>query len=161
MSHVPIVLQLGSETPIVVEVGVPGPRGAPATTPVAFTTAEAIAIGEPIAFDTAGDVLRADATFSASRWQVAGIAVAAAAPAASVNIQVVQGVLVSMLFSSAPAAGANGSPVYLSDTAGRATLTPSTSSGAVRFLIGILQGADGVSTSPDVLFTPQWISRIP
>jgi hypothetical protein len=146
----------------VVHGGPQGPQGpAGGVSPISFIAAEGIAIGEPLAVDSSGNALPADATFSANRWAAIGIATSTAAPAASVSVTVNQGSLVPMLFASAPAGSSNGSLVFLSDTQGRATLTPPTTSGNVRFLLGILQGADGVDTTPDVLFSPQYISRIP
>ena len=55
-----------------------------------------------------------------------------------------------MLFSVPPLAGDNGKRVYLSTTAGEATLTAPGSGNAV-VLVGFLKGADGVTTTPDVL----------
>ncbi|GAF96252.1 unnamed protein product, partial [marine sediment metagenome] len=60
-----------------------------------------------------------------------------------------------------PGAASNGSPVFVSATAGVATLTAPTGSGNVVYLLGILQGADGADTSPLVLFQPQFIAVRP
>jgi hypothetical protein len=159
----PVLIRSTRRTRLIRAFGGPqGPQGpAGGVAPQSFTAAEGIAIGEPLAVDSSGEALPADATFSANRWAAIGIATSTAAPAASVSAIVTHGSLVPMLFASAPAGASNGSLVFLSDTQGRATLTPPTTSGNVRFLLGILQGADGADTTPDVLFSPQYISRIP
>jgi hypothetical protein len=50
--------------------------------------------------------------------------------------------------------------VYLSTTPGVGTLTaPSGGSDKVTFVVGILIGADGADTTPDVIWMPQFISK--
>jgi hypothetical protein len=51
--------------------------------------------------------------------------------------------------------------VYLSTTNGEASLTSPTSSGDAIIRVGILYGATGINTSPEVIFQPQFIGQIP
>lgn len=55
---------------------------------------------------------------------------------------------VQIKFSSAPASSSNGQKVYVSGTGGIATLTAPTGSGNVVYQVGVLVGANGVSTTP-------------
>jgi hypothetical protein len=65
------------------------------------------------------------------------------------------GKLISVRFSTPPLQSSNGSPVFLSETPGEGTLIPPNDSGTIIFLIGILQGADGISLTPNVVFQPK------
>jgi hypothetical protein len=76
----------------------------------------------------------------------------------TVEVASAPGKLIPVKFSAAPAAINNGEPVYLSGTAGEGTLTAPTSSGSIVFLLGILQGANGVDTTPNVLFQPNLVA---
>lgn len=124
------------------------------------TAGEALSLGDLLTIDDAGEVVRADSTFSVGEYEVVYIALAAAAASASVDVAS-SGDTVPVRFGAAPAASSNGDLVFLSATAGEATLSPPTTSGNVRFVVGLLQGADGVTTTPDVAIQPQYISRIP
>jgi hypothetical protein len=125
-----------------------------------FVAGEALSLGHILTFDAAGDVVKASAVYASSIWEVTSVATAAALATASVNVATA-GMLVPILFGAAPAAGDNGKPCFLSTTAGQATLTPPGGSGNVVFSIGVIQGADGITSTPAVLFQPQYISRIP
>lgn len=138
-------------------VGPPGPSPGPLT----FTAADTIAIGDLVTFDSAGDIVRASSSFSGGAWRVVGVAATAATSSSPVDVFTNHGSLAGMTFGSAPAASANGSLVFLDSTLGRATLTPPTAGGNTRTLVGELQGADGIDVSPNVIFFPQFISRIP
>lgn len=129
------------------------------TTTITRTAGEAIALGEVLTGDSSGEVVLANSSFSGNLWRVVGAA--ASAGAASDPIQVTtSGSLGPVKFAVAPAGASNGSLVYLSATTGRGTLTPPVG-GNVIFLIGVLMGADGATTTPDVLIQPQYVSRIP
>lgn len=109
-----------------------------------------------------GDVGLADAdTGTLNDALVMGVSKGSVSPAGSGPIHTVPGTLVPVLFASAPAASSNGLPVYLSTTAGQATMTAPTGVSTVTYIIGFLQGADGADTTPDVLFMPQFISKGP
>ena len=109
-----------------------------------LTAGEVITAGEIITIETTtGDAVLADSNTGTTLDGLAiGVAVFGAADAA-------------------PAAASNGSPVFVSTTAGEATLTAPTGAGNVVYLLGILQGADGADTSPLVLFQPQFIAVRP
>lgn len=125
------------------------------------TSGEALLLGDIVVLDPAGTVFKAEADFSTDRWRVFGTAAAAVGPATSVSVLTGQGGEVPMLFATAPAASSNGLQVYLSAVAGEITLTPPQSSGNVVMIIGILTGADGATLTPSVLFSPQYITRVP
>ncbi len=133
------------------------------STPSSFlnlTAGVALADGELLRINSSGEAVLADAgsgTIDESR--TIGASSGAYAATATANINATPGTLVPTKFGSAPAGASNGSPVYLSSTVpGEATLTPPSGSGDVIFLVGILQGADGASTTPTILFQPQFIS---
>lgn len=67
------------------------------------------------------------------------------------------GSIVGVRFATAPAATSIGSYVYLSETTGRATLTPPTTTGSVVYELGILVTADGSSVVPKILFNPRFV----
>jgi len=64
---------------------------------------------------------------------------------------------ISIATSSVLATTDNGKIVYLSSTTGQATLTPPSSSGTNVIKLGTLTGADGVTSTPSVIFRPQYI----
>ncbi len=115
-----------------------------------FTTKDVLAIGDIIIIDTDGEAQLADNTTVLNKYYPQGVAVAAALVAATVSAYVVPGQLVPVRFAVAPAAGLNGSPVFLG-TAGEGTMTAPTTSGTAVVRIGILVAANGISTTPDVL----------
>jgi len=130
---------------------------------VTLTAGEAIVAGDVLTIEaTSGDAILADSNTGTTLDGLAiGVAAFAAADTAPVKVYTVAGNLIPVSFSAAPAAASNGSPVFVSATPGRATLTAPTGSGNVVYLLGILQGADGADTSPLVLFQPQFIAVRP
>lgn len=136
-----------------------GSTGIPATE--TETSGSALSTFQVVAFDTNGDVVPAISTTALNRWNVVGISQQTVGAASAVEIAEVSGLTQQMLFSAAPAAGANGSIVFLSTVAGEVTLTPPVSSGNTIFRVGILVGADGLTTTPAVQFRPQFVSSIP
>jgi len=64
---------------------------------------------------------------------------------------------ISIATSSVLATTDNGKILYLSSTTGQATLTPPSSSGTNVIKLGTLTGADGVTSTPSVIFRPQYI----
>jgi len=134
-----------------------GGGGASQTTLVAGAT---VAEGDVLTVDISGDAVQAGSSFAADNWRVVGVALASVVITQVVDVSLA-GSLVPVLFGTAPAAASNGELVYLSSTLGEATLTPPIASGNVVYIIGTLQGGDGADTTPDVLFQPQYLSRIP
>ena len=129
---------------------------------IEFTAGGPISIGDVVTFDTAGDVIRADSnTGTALDSYVIGIAATASTATNPVRVFTVTGSNVPTTFGSAPGAADNSKVVFLSTTGGEATLTPPTGGGNVIFKVGILQGGDGASTTPKVLFQPEFIARRP
>ena len=126
---------------------------------VTVTSGEVLFLGDLLAFDSAGEVIRSSSNFAAGKWRLIGISKAAVILGASVDVAT-SGELILVRFGSAPLASSNGDIVFMSSTVGEATLTPP-SSGNVRFVVGVLQGADGITTTPKVLFEPQFIAIIP
>jgi len=128
---------------------------------VTMVAAETLAMGDLLCVvNSAGEMGKARSTYSADRWRVIAVALDVAIAGDNVPVGLV-GEVSPVLFGSAPAAASNGSLVYLSSTLGVATLTPPLTTGNVIFTVGVLQGANGLSSSPTVAFIPQYISRIP
>lgn len=127
---------------------------------IILTAGENLAAGDVLTVDSSGEAVKASSSFSGGLFEVVGVARAAALATAAVSMARI-GDHEGVLFGVAPAGASNGSFIFLSSTAGQATLTPPASSGNVIFLVGVLQGADGADTTPDVLFRPQYISRVP
>lgn len=125
------------------------------------TSGGALSTFQVVAFDANGDVVPAEATTAVNRWNVVGISQQTVGAASAVEIAEVSGLKQQMIFAAPPAAGANGSIVFLSTVAGQVTLTPPVSSGNTIFRVGILVGADGLTTTPAVQFRPQFVSSIP
>jgi len=130
---------------------------------ITLTAGTAITAGALVTIeDTTGDAILADSNTGTSIDGLCiGIAAEGAAAAADVKVYTVPGALVPVNFAAAPAAARNGDPVYVSQTAGVATMTPPTGSGNVVYVVGILQGADGADTSPLVVYQPQFIAIRP
>jgi hypothetical protein len=136
---------------------------APAPPPnLTVTTTDALTAGDIVAYDNnapAQTVLAdPDVTLSPTRYDAKGIATAAAAAGSVTTIYSIPGQKVPVNFvdgagvATAPAGGDNGKRAYLSSvTAGKATLVAPGSGNAV-VEVGILVGADGITTTPDVVF---------
>jgi hypothetical protein len=138
-----------------------GGGGGGLTTSITIDAGEALATGSVVALAADGDVYLADATTSADRWRAFGVSDTVYAPAAAADVHVVVGTLQNTLFGSAPPAANNGDVVYLSETAGEATLIAPTSSGTVVMELGVLQGANGATTTPQILWHPRYVVEIP
>lgn len=128
----------------------------------AFTAGATITVNDLVVLNALGRVIPASSSIAGGNWDVIGVAQASVVSGATVNVIVGDGQLAAMRFASAPAAAANGSRVFLSASSGFATLTPpSVGSGRVCFSVGVLQGADGASTSPDVAFRARHVAELP
>ena len=113
-----------------------------------------------MAIDTSGEAIKASAVFASNDWRVVGSAQNVSGVGGPVTLGLT-GQTAPVLFASAPPASANGELVFLSAVAGEGSLTPPMTSGHVVMVVGVLQGADGVTTTPDVVIQPQFISRRP
>jgi|GEM_PF-1866315 len=130
---------------------------------ITLTAGENLTAGDVVTIeDTTGDVVKADSNTGTT---IDGLCIGVVAIGANdtnpVKVYTVPGSLIPVTFAAAPAANRNGDPVWVSTTAGVATLTPPTASGNVQYIIGILQGADGADTSPLVVYQPQFIAIRP
>lgn len=126
-----------------------------------FTSGEALVVGDVLALDTAGDVIRANSSIATNNWEVIGISAEAVGAAVSVQVFTKSGSSPNTRFGAAPAAGLNGDLVFLDTTSGQATTTPPSLNGNAFFTIGTLRGADGATSTPTVLFRPQLIALRP
>jgi hypothetical protein len=125
-----------------------------------LTAGVSIAVGNILAINVSGEAVLASNALSSGNWEIAGVSLEAVTASNPVRIAL-PGQRVPILFSSAPAASANGTLAFLSGLAGEATLTPSFVSGTLLATLGVIQGADGASTTPDVIFNTQIISFTP
>lgn len=125
------------------------------------TSGEALLLGDVLTVEaTTGAMVKANATFSSGEWEVVAISLEAVGAAAAVNVAQ-SGTKVPILFGAAPPAASNGDRVFLSATSGEAALVPPAGGNRVIFVLGVLQGADGITATPDVFFRPHYISRRP
>jgi len=129
---------------------------------VTLTAGAVLVTGNVVRINSSGNAILADAnTGTLLDGIVAGVASAGAAAASPAKIYTVAGSLIPILFAAAPAGASNGSLVFLSGTAGQGTLTPPILPGSIVYKLGILQGANGVTTTPDVLYQPEFIAQRP
>lgn len=106
---------------------------------------------------TAGQAFRAQA--NATDYEAFGVVKTSALLGAAVDIYVSGSVPTK--FSAAPALTDNGKIVYLSATIACATITAPTVAPTADLRLGRLVGADGVSTTPNVLWNAQTPLLIP
>ena len=117
-----------------------------------------------LAISDTNELAHADANGSNYLYNVIGIALEdgpTAASAAAGRATCMVGQLAPMYFASAPSASDVGKPVFLSETAGQATLTAPTTSGSKIFRVGFLVSeseAIGGTSSYPVLFQPQFMA---
>jgi hypothetical protein len=123
-----------------------------------LNSGEALTLGDVVTLDSTGDVVRADSSIGGALYEVIGIAAQTVGAGVPVPVVTHSGSIPNVRFTSAPAGALNGRLVFLSTTAGLASVTPPGSGGNAIFTIGTLQGADGVSTTPTVVFRPQLIA---
>jgi len=132
---------------------------ASSTAPLTLVTDDAISVGNILYINASGNVQMADSnTGTTNESRTVGSSTASYLVGDTAEINSVPGKLIPARFAAAPAAISNGQPVYLSETLGLATITPPTTLGSVVFLLGILQGADGATIIPNILFQPNLIA---
>jgi len=146
-----------STGPGTVDITIPGGGGGGDTE--TFTAGSAITVGDLVTIDSSGLAVRADSSISGSLWEVVGVSTQTVLGGASVVVITHTGALANIRFGVAPLAASNGRSVFLNTVSGQATLTPPTSSGNTIFTVGTLQGANGVSLTPAVVFRPQLIAQ--
>jgi hypothetical protein len=123
-----------------------------------FTSGEALTVGDLLTLDTAGDVIRADSSIGTANYEVVGVANQTVGIGVSVQVVTHTGAVPIVNFTAAPAGALNGRLVFLSTSTGLASIAPPGAGGNAIFTIGTLQGADGITTSPAVVFRPQLIA---
>jgi hypothetical protein len=130
-----------------------------ALAPKSFVAGEALTAGDVLTLNTSGEVIRAESSISAGNWRVVGVSKATVLSGATVSVVTKHGECPPIRFGSIPGAATNGSTVWVSPTTGEATLSPPTTSGNTLYIVGTLQGADGATTTPAVMLTPQFIAH--
>lgn len=138
----------------------PPSAGGGGTDTITLTAAANVDLGDAVALDSAGDVVPATSTFTSNAWNAVGISTTNTTTGNAVTVYVGRA-LVQTKFTVPPGAASNNQDVFLDAIAGEVTLTPPTTSGNVIVRVGVLQGADGISLTPDVLFIPEIIAQIP
>jgi hypothetical protein len=123
-----------------------------------FTSGEALTAGDLLTLNTSGDVVRADSSIGAANYEVVGVSAQTVGIGVSVQVVTHTGAVPSVRFTSAPAGALNGRLVFLSTSAGLASVAPPGAGGNAIFTIGTLQGADGATSTPTVVFRPQLIA---
>jgi hypothetical protein len=136
-----------------------GGGGGGSGTIVTLTAADNLSLGSIVALDASGEAQLADPSLALSPDRFNAFGVAKAAVGVGNSAQIFTGMISAapMLFAAAPLAADNGKRVYLSTTPGVATLTP-TGTGTALVLLGILRGANGITTVPPVLLQFQVIA---
>ena len=126
-----------------------GPAGSGENVEFGATVNEAVDLGSILSFFTDGLFGQVRKARVATN-QVMGIAQTSAAQGAKVNV--VQHGLTNVLMDSAPSSSDNGKPIYLSQSSnGVASLTAPTNSNSYVIRIGYLYGANGSTTTPEVV----------
>jgi len=125
-----------------------------------YTAGEALLLGDLIAIDTAGEARKADLTFANALYSPVGIAIEAASLSGTFAASLI-GKRAAMRMDAVPNAADNGKLVYLSTTPGVGSLNVPSGSGRVVLVVGVLQGADGLTSTPEVVLSPQYITRYP
>lgn len=122
---------------------------------VAKTAGATIAVGDILAYAiTTGKMVKADAS-SGGGSIMNPVGTCAFASTDTNPTQLAIGGEVPATFASAPAAASIGLEVYLSETAGQATLTAPTTSGSVVYRLGYLAFANASDTTCRILWQPQ------
>lgn len=123
-----------------------------------FTSGEGLTAGDLLTLDASGDVIRADSSIGSANYEVVGVSNQTVGSGVSVQVFTHTGDLPTINFTAAPAGALNGGLVFLSTSSGFASTAPPGSGGNAIFTVGTLQGADGITTSPTVVFRPQLIA---
>lgn len=126
-----------------------------------YTTSVAVTPGDIVALNTSSLLVLADATFMFDSWRVIGVVLVGATVGNKAIVVTGFGATTEVKFVTAPSVSTNGTYCFLSTVPGKAVLIPPMGAGRVRFLIGTLGSADGITMSPGVLFQPEYLSRSP
>ena len=127
---------------------------------LSVTAGENLLAGDLVALDSSSEAVRATALTASAAWRVVGV----------VQTDVLAGNTASLYlsesrapvrFAVAPGGASNGEEVFLSTVTGVATVSAPLAPGTTLFSVGVLQGADGVTLTPEVLFQPHYYSQNP
>ncbi len=130
--------------------------GAPGKT--SLVTSVNLVEGDLVTVNTSNQLVLADATFSTGFYDVIGSSTGTFLATAIATICVAVVSRIPVRFAVAPLASNRGDNVFLSAVAGFATLAPPGAGNAI-FLLGTLAQADGILTTVDIWFRPQFITR--
>jgi hypothetical protein len=108
---------------------------------------------------SSGEAFKASADTTVNRRLVTAISKDAPPAGVLADFYTVRGVLIPIRFGAAPAAANNGDLCYLDTTSGLATLTAPTGPSTIVVELGVIQGADGASVTPLVIYDPQYRSQ--
>ena len=123
------------------------------------TAGATIAVGDVVTYNaTTGKIVQADANGAGNLKNPAGTCRLGASDTQPTALAYAG--LVPVTFASAPASSSIGALVYLSETAGRGTLTAPSTIGSRVYKLGILVSADGAATTCRVLWQPQFIADL-
>ena len=123
----------------------------------------AVAAFEILYINTSGELAQADADGAALHYNIVGISLEAGPSGAAAVKQVMTtcGQVTGVTFTSNPSSGDQGKAVYLSTTAGQATLTAPSASGDHVVRIGFLYSSTHLVPGVyPIIFQPQYISQI-
>lgn len=123
----------------------------------------AVAAFDALYINTSGELAKADADGAGLHYNLVGVALEAG-PSGAAAVKAVMttcGQVTGVTFASNPSSGDQGKAVYLSTTAGQATLTAPSASGDHVVRIGFLYSSTALSTGVyPIIFQPQYISQI-
>jgi hypothetical protein len=123
----------------------------------------AVAAFEILYINTSGELAPADADGAGLHYNIVGVSLEAGPSGAAAVKQVMTtvGQVSGVTFTSNPSSGDQGKAVYLSTTAGQATLTAPSASGDHVVRIGFLYSSTAITTGVyPIIFQPQYISQI-
>jgi hypothetical protein len=126
-----------------------------------LVASQLLALGELLALDSAGQAVKATAATVSGIYRIVAASPGVVAASATFISNSIAGTLAPVLFAAPPVAVQNGSSVYLSTVAGVATLADPSAPGVSLVEIGVLQGANGVTSTPNVMFFPIFRVNIP
>lgn len=117
-----------------------------------YVAGEALLIGDALAIASSGQAVKASRIPALQLYHVVGLALNDALPGGAVAVCRI-GATAQARFSGAVPATLNGRPVWLAEN-GQATMEAASTPPAADFQLGILTGADGLTSTPEVLFSP-------
>jgi hypothetical protein len=133
-------------------------KGSGALSSLSLTTDDNLSEGDLLIINSSGNVELGSATSTpGNEPRIIGSSFSSYSIGNTSDINSIPGRLIPVKFSSPPLASSNGGAVYLSTSPGLGTLTPPGASGTAIFVVGILQGADGVTSVPEVIFQPNLV----